>query len=126
MSPSRTWITVSENDEPYGELDFAVAPRTLNIEEAVGFAEIKVIRRKGTYGTITVNYRTVSRTADSSEGPALRFGVFQSFDLQNVRTWHSFSAYSKQYLLLDAGNRSPVSELFYWQGIYTSVTVSLA
>ena len=131
-SPSQTWLTVSENDEPYGELEFAAAPQTLNIEETIGYTEIKVLRRKGTYGTITVDYHTMSQTADSSEGSVMRFGVFQSFKTQNARTWYSFSAYAKQYLLLGAGNSSHGNDdayigsgLFYWQGVYTHVTVCL-
>ena len=133
--PSQAWLTVSENDEPYGELGFDIAPQTLNIEETVGYTEIKVLRRKGTYGTITVDYQTIALTADSSEGPIMRFGVFQSFKTQNARKWYSFSAYDKEYLLLSAGNGSSgshanddvyvTSALFYWQGMFTHVTVCL-
>ena len=103
-SPSQAWLTVSENDEPYGELNFAMP--TLNVEETVGYTEIEVVRRKGTYGTITVDYHTISQTADSSVGPIMRFGILQYFHTQKVRTWHSFSAHGKQYLLLGTDNRS--------------------
>ena len=129
-SPSQAWLTVSENDEPYGELNFAMP--TLNVEETVGYTEIEVVRRKGTYGTITVDYHTISQTADSSVGPIMRFGILQYFHTQKVRTWHSFSAHGKQYLLLGTDNRSSGSggayvgsSLFYWQGVFTHVTVCL-
>lgn len=129
-SPSQAWLTVSENDEPYGELNFAVAPQTLNVEETVGYAEIEVVRRKGTFGTITVDYHTISQTADGSLGPIMRFSTFQRFRTQNVRTWYSFSAYNKQYLLLGGDSSSHVnggayigSSLFYWQGVFTHITV---
>lgn len=134
-SPSKAWLTVSENDDPYGELGFAVAPQTLNIEETVGYVEIKVLRHKGTYGTITVDYQTVSQSADSSEGTLVKFGVFQGFRTKNARKWFPFSAYGNQYLLLGAGNSSRGthgdddaylgSGLYYWQGLYTHITVCL-
>jgi hypothetical protein len=107
----------------------------LNIEETIGRTEIKVLRRKGTYGSVTVHYQTISQTADSSEGPIMRFGLFQTFKTQNARKWFSFPAYDKQYLLLAAGNGSggshsnddvySTSALFYWQGEYTHITVCL-
>lgn len=130
-SPSQAWLIVSENDEPYGELNFAVAPQTLNIEETIGYTKIEVVRRKGTYGTIAVDYHTISETADSSVGPIMKFGIFQNFYTRNVRTWHFFSAYGKQYLLLGTDNSSTGrdayvgSSLFYWQGVFTHVTVCL-
>ena len=127
-NPSQAWLTVSENDEPYGEFNFAVAPQTFNVEETIGYTRITVLRRKGTYGTVKVNYQTISQTADSSEGSVLKFGVFQSFRAQNAKAWYVFSAYGKQYLLLGAdshGNDDAYSGsgLFYWQGVYTHLTV---
>lgn len=135
MPPSEAWLTVSENDEPYGEFGFAVSPNVLTVEETVRFTELRVIRHKGTYGQVTVNYQTTSKTADGSIGPVMKFGTFQSFSTRNATTWYPFSAYGEQYLLLGASNGSihgnhgnapsyTGSSLFRWQGIYTHVSVS--
>lgn len=135
MSPSQARLTVSENDAPYGEFGFAISPNVLNIEETVGYAEIKVVRYKGSYGRATLTYHTTPRTADGSSGPLMRFGIFQSVRAEEAQTWHSFSAYGEQYLLLGTntsaknnhGNitRYLGSSLFHWQGIYTHISVSI-
>ena len=107
-----------------------MSPNILNVEETVGFTEIKVLRHKGTYGQVTVDYYTKSRTADSSSGPIMRFGVFQSFPTPNAQSWFTFSAYGKQFMVIgsssSSSNSSPYngSSLFQWQGVYTYVTVS--
>ena len=121
-SPSVAWLTVTENDEPYGELEFAFTSKTLNIEESVGFTEIKVARRKGTYGRVTVDYHTVTNNANDLNGSIMKFAVFQSFRGLRARLSHSFSAFGQQYLLIGTHGMNG-SGLYQWQGVFTPITV---
>lgn len=78
-SQSETNITVSENDFPYGILQFAesspisggntIPPATevpqIYIEESIGTVTIYVVRAQGTVGTAQVDYSTQDGNATS-------------------------------------------------------------
>ncbi len=61
-SPSRMEVTIADDDGP-GELVFSAA-NYVQLESG-GLASITVIRRFGTNGAVTVNYRTAAGTAAS-------------------------------------------------------------
>ena len=112
----------------------------VDIEEDQGIVKAKVIRSKGDFGRITLDYRTVSQTASSSSGNVIHFDKIQQLKTLSAYSWHVFSAFGDVYVLLASTNRtgglpSEVddvgmgeyfgSALFRWQGVLVPLQVSL-
>ncbi|PFX17387.1 G-protein coupled receptor 98 [Stylophora pistillata] len=139
VHPSEALLTVTENDSPYGELEIVSSTSmssTVDIEEDHGIVKAKVIRSKGDFGRITVDYMTVSQTAGSLPGNVSYFEKVQQLKTVSAYSWHVFSAFGDVYALLASTNRTGSlpsavddigrgeyfgSALFRWQGVLVPV-----
>ena len=142
MHPSEALLTVTENDSPYGELEIVSSTSmssTVDIEEDHSIVKAKIIRSKGDFGRITVDYMTVSQTAGSLPGNVSYFEKVQQLKTVSAYSWHVFSAFGDVYALLASTNRTGSlpsavddigkgeyfgSALFRWQGVLVPVQVS--
>ena len=141
MHPSEALLTVTENDSPYGELEIVSSTSmssTVDIEEDHSIVKAKIIRSKGDFGRITVDYMTVSQTAGSLPGNVSYFEKVQQLKTVSAYSWHVFSAFGDVYALLASTNRTGSlpsavddigrgeyfgSALFRWQGVLVPVQV---
>lgn len=113
---------------------------TIDIEEDHGIVKAKIIRSKGDFGRITVDYMTVSQTAGSLPGNVSYFEKVQQLKTVSAYRWHVFSAFGDVYALLASTNRTGSlpsavddigmgeyfgSALFRWQGVLVPVQVGL-
>ena len=139
--PYEAQIIITENDSPYGELEIVSSSSlssSVDIEETQSIVKAKIIRSKGDFGRITLNYQTTSHTANSSSGNVVHFEKLQLMKTMGAYSWHTFSAFGDQFVLLASNNRtgalpegvddSVVSEylgsaLFRWQGVLVPLQV---
>ena len=142
MHPSEALLTITENDSPYGELEIvsgASMSSSVDIEEDQNIVKAKIIRSKGDFGRITLDYMTVSQMASSLPGDVIHFEKVQQLKTVGAYSWHVFSAFGDVYALLASINRTgslpPAvdnigmgeyfgSALFRWQGVLVPVLVS--
>ncbi|XP_068693739.1 adhesion G-protein coupled receptor V1-like isoform X3 [Montipora foliosa] len=140
-SPYKAQLTVTENDSPYGELQIVSSSSmdsSVDIEESQGIVTVKVLRKKGDFGRITLDYTTISRTASSASGDVAHFEKLQRLKTLDAYSWHAFSAFGDQFVLLASKNRTgdlPFgvndggmgeylgSALFRWQGVLVPLQV---
>lgn len=140
-SPYEAQVTITENDSPYGELEIVSSSSlssSVDIEETQSIVKAKVIRSKGDFGRITLNYQTASQTANSSSGNVVHFEKLQLMKTLGAYSWHTFFAFGDQFVLLASNNRTgalpegvndgAVSEyfgsaLFRWQGVLVPLQV---
>lgn len=136
-------MTITENDSPYGQLEVVSSTSlgsSVDIEEDQGIVKAKVIRSKGDFGRITLGYKTISQTASSSSGNVVHFEKLQQLKTTDAYSWHVFSAFGDEYVLLASTNRTgPLpsevddvgmgdyfgSALFRWQGVLIPLQVRL-
>lgn len=141
--PYEALLTVTENDSPYGELQIVSSSSmssSVDIEEDQGIVKAKVIRTKGDFGRITLDYKTLSQTASSSSGNVVHFEKLQQIKTMGAYSWHSFTAFGDEYVLLASTNRTgPLpsevddvgmgeyvgSALFRWQGVLVPLQVRM-
>lgn len=141
--PYEALLTVTENDSPYGELQIVSSSSmssSVDIEEDQGIVKAKVIRTKGDFGRITLDYKTLSQTASSSSGNVVHFEKLQQIKTMGAYSWHSFTAFDDEYVLLASTNRTgPLpsevddvgmgeyvgSALFRWQGVLVPLQVRM-
>ena len=141
--PYEAQLTITENDSPYGELGIVSSSSLsslVNIEEAQGIVKAKVIRSKGDFGRITLDYKTISRTANSASGDGFHFEKLQQLKTMDAYSWHTFSAFGDQFVVLASNNRTGVlpvgvddgamgeyfgSALFRWQGVLVPLQVRI-
>lgn len=113
---------------------------SVDIEEDQGIVKAKVIRTKGDFGRITLDYKTLSQTASSSSGNVVHFEKLQQIKTMGAYSWHSFTAFGDEYVLLASTNRTgPLpsevddvgmgeyvgSALFRWQGVLVPLQVRM-
>ena len=140
-TPSEAHLTIVENDSPYGELEIASSQTlsgNVDVEENVGVVEAKVTRKKGNYGRITVDYKSVAQTASAASGNESYFETFQKLRTSDAHSWRVFSAYGDTYVVLASTNMTGIlpagvggasldgyhgSTLFRWQGVLVAVQV---
>ena len=111
---------------------------SVDIEEDQGIVKVKVIRNKGDFGRITLDYKTISQTASSSSGDVVHFDKLQQLKTVDAYSWHAFTAFGDEYVLLASNNRTgPLpsevddvgmgeyfgSALFRWQGVLVPLQV---
>lgn len=113
---------------------------SVDIEETQGIVKAKVIRSKGDFGRITLDYKTISRTASSGSGDVVHFEKLQQLKTLGAYSWHAFSAFGDQFGLLASNNRTGAlpsgvddgvvreysgSALFRWQGVLVPLQVRM-
>lgn len=113
---------------------------SVDIEEDQGIVKAKVIRNKGDFGRITLDYKTMSQTASSTSGNVVQFDKLQQLKTMGAYSWHAFSAFGDEYVLLASNNRTgPLpsevddvdmgeyfgSALFRWQGVLVPLQVRM-
>ena len=113
---------------------------SVDIEEDQGIVKAKVIRSKGDFGRVTLDYKTVSQTASSDSGNVVHFEKLQQLKTMGAYSWHAFSAFGDDYVLLASTNRTgPLpsevddvgmgeyfgSALFRWQGVLVPLQVRM-
>ena len=92
-------------------------------------------------GKTSVQYETQQGSAASVSGARVSFGFQQALNTRLAQSFHSFSAYGKEYLLLASSSRKgqagpsapgvvsvqdPLeSTLFRWQGVFVPLMVSM-
>lgn len=134
--PYEALLTITENDSPYGQLE--IVSSSVDVEEDQGIVKAKVIRNKGDFGRITLDYKTISQTASSSSGDVVHFDKLQQLKTMGAYSWHAFSAFDDEYVLFASNNRTgPLpsevddvsmgeyfgSALFRWQGVLVPLQV---
>lgn len=141
--PYEALLVITENDSPYGELEIVSSSSmssSVDIEEDQGIFKAKVIRSKGDFGRITLDYKTMSQTASSTSGNVVHFEKLQQLKTTGAYNWHAFSAFGDEYVLLASTDRTgPLpsevddagvdeyfgSALFRWQGILVPLQVRM-
>ncbi|XP_070543508.1 adhesion G-protein coupled receptor V1-like isoform X2 [Ptychodera flava] len=103
--PTVAYINVADNDAPYGLIQiypYALPGATsVNVEEDAGTAFFTVYRARGTLDTVSVQWQTMPGSATALSGSALtELSVVQTLQGYGIRSWHSFSMGSDQYLVL--------------------------
>ena len=113
---------------------------SVDIEETQGIVKAKVIRSKGDFGRITLDYKTISRTASSASGDVVHFEKLQQLKTLGAYSWYAFSAFGDQFVLLASNNRTGAlpsgvddgvvreysgSALFRWQGVLVPLQVRM-
>ena len=111
---------------------------SVDIEETQGIVKAKVIRNKGDFGRITLDYKTISRTANSASGNVVHFEKLQQLKTLGAYSWHTFPAFGDRFVLLASNNRTGAlpysvddgamgeyfgSTLFRWQGVLVPLQV---
>ena len=111
---------------------------SVDVEEDQGIVKVKVIRNKGDFGRITLDYKTISQTASSSSGDVVHFDKLQQLKTVDAYSWHAFTAFGDEYVLLASNDRTgPLpsevddvgvgeyfgSALFRWQGVLVPLQV---
>ena len=111
---------------------------SVDVEESQGIVKGKVIRSKGDFGRITLDFLTISRTASSASGDVSHFENLQRLKTLDAYSWHTFSAFGDQFVLLAGNNRTGDlpsgvdygamgeylgSALFRWQGVLVPLQV---
>lgn len=111
---------------------------SIDIEESQGIVKAKVIRSKGDFGRITLDFLTISRTASSASGDVIHFEHLQQLKTLDAYNWHTFSAFGDRFVLLAGNNRTGNlpsgvgdgamgeylgSTLFRWQGVLVPLQV---
>lgn len=109
------------------------------MEEKTQFVKAVVRRSGGTLGKISVQYETKPRTAIAPNGTKIFYGFDHIFETRDAESFHSFTAYGQEYLILASSYRKqagslPVntlnpmepyeSTLFRWQGAFVPLMVS--
>lgn len=113
---------------------------SVDIEEDQGIVKAKFIRSKGDFGRITLDYKTLSQTASSTSGNVVHFEKLQQIKTMGAYSWHSFTAFGDEYVLLASTNRTGSlpsevddvgmgeyvgSALFRWQGVLVPFQVRM-
>lgn len=114
---------------------------SVNVEESQGIVKAKVIRSKGDFGRITLDYMTIARTANSASGNVTHFEKTQQLKTWDAYSWHTFPAFGDQFVLLASNNRTGAlpdgvddgavreyvgSALFRWQGVLVTLQVRMS
>lgn len=141
--PNEALLIITENDSPYGQLEIVSSSSmisSVDVEEDQGIVKAKVIRTKGDFGRITLDYKTVAQTASSTSGNVVHFEKMQQLRTMDAYSWHAFSAFGDECVLLASTNRTgPLpsevdnvamgeyfgSTLFRWQGVLVPLQVRL-
>ena len=116
-----TIIRLLPNDYPNGVVTVLQYPRVIS-DESSGIVQVTILREKGTYGKVTVDFYTASGSAISRSGVVFYANVEYVFPQNNIKLVHHFnSSDGTQYLLVSNNIRV---RLYQWKGTWHESKVS--
>ena len=83
--------------------------------------KVTIWRQGGTYGQVSVDYKTIAVSANSDKGNYVKFGISGFVNLSYIQCSHFIEVFGKEFLLLCGYD---VLQLYQWLGKFTLKGVS--